>query len=85
MSDLSALLAAVPASMSAINPFGDTARAVGGIMACRVEIKRLRNEAEKLERSFQAERNPIDAALKFALRVLEDRRSAMERFVTMQR
>lgn len=80
MFDPSMLLAVAPAFVSALNPFGDIARGIGEIMACRVAIKRLRNEAKQIEYDYYSDKNRVDATLKVALRTLENRRVAMERF-----
>lgn len=66
--------------VDALNPLGNLAKVVAEIMACRVEVKRLQNEAREIQYEYEANNRKIDATLKIALQSLEDRRIAMDRF-----
>lgn len=68
------------AFITALNPLGAIAQTVAEIMACRVEIKRIQQEREAIRLEYEARNRAIDATLEVALRMLEDRRIAMERF-----
>lgn len=77
--------------MDALNPLGNLAKVVAKVVACRVDIKRLQNEADEAKRSYESRARQskydyeitsqkIDATLAIALKSLENRRFAMDRF-----
>ena len=77
--------------MDALNPLGNLAKVVAKVVACRVDIKRLQNEAKEIQRDYELRSQQskhdyevtskkIDATLVIALKSLDDRRFAMERF-----
>jgi len=68
--------------IDALNPLGNLAKVVAEIVACRVETKRLQNEALEIQYEYEANNRKIDATLKIAIQSSEDRRMAMERLFT---
>jgi hypothetical protein len=68
------------AFVDALNPLGAIAKTVAEIMACRIEIERIRQESETIRLEYQSRNRAIDATLQIALNALENRRVAMERF-----
>ncbi|MFG6100515.1 hypothetical protein D0962_37560 [Leptolyngbyaceae cyanobacterium CCMR0082] len=77
--------------MDALNPLGNLAKVVAKVVACRVDIKRLQNEANEAKRAYELKAKQskydyeitskkIDATLAIALESLDNRRFAMEQF-----
>lgn len=66
--------------LEALNPLGAIANTVGKVMACRVQIKNLKNDAEVIKRDYDARNKMIDGSLKYALIQLENQRIGMEKY-----
>lgn len=66
--------------LEALNPLGAISQTVGKIMACRVEMKRLQNEAEEIRREYEARNKMIDGALGIAMQQLEAQRIGMAKY-----
>ena len=66
--------------LKALNPLGAISETVGKIMACRVEIKRLKLEADTLKREYDSRNRMIDGTMKYAMKQLEQQRKEMENY-----
>jgi hypothetical protein len=74
------LISGINAFLSGLTPLGAIAKTVGEIMACRVEIKRLQNDAQAIRQEYEVKNRQVDVVLQVALQSLEQRRVAIERF-----
>lgn len=70
----------VSSFLTALNPLGAISETVGKIMACRVQMAKLKNEAEEIRREYDARDRMIDGALLYAMQQLEDQRIGMEKY-----
>ncbi len=77
-SDGVSLASGLSGFVSALNPLGAISKTVAEIMACRLEIQRIRQETERVRMEYQVRSRAIDATLQVALNALENRRLAME-------
>ena len=70
----------VSSFLKALNPLGAIADTVGKIMAIRVQMKDLQNEAETIKRDYEARNKMIDGTMKYAVQQLEMQRIGMEKY-----
>lgn len=66
--------------LKALNPLGAISDTVGKIVACRVQIKQLKNDALEIKRDYDFRNKMIDGALKHAVQQIELQRSGMEKY-----
>ncbi|GAB1472086.1 hypothetical protein MASR2M66_29640 [Chloroflexota bacterium] len=66
--------------LQALNPLGAISQTIGKIMAVRVQMKKLQNEAEEIKRDYEARSKMIDGAMKYAVQQLELQRIGMEKY-----
>lgn len=70
----------VTSFLQALNPLGAISDTVGKIMACRVQIRELQNEAEEIRQEYEARNKMIDGTLAYAMQQLEMQRTGMEKY-----
>lgn len=70
----------VSSFLKALNPLGAIADTIGKIMAIRVQMKALQNEAESIKRDYESRNRMIDGTLKYAVQQLELQRMGMEKY-----
>ena len=66
--------------LKALNPLGAISDTVGKIVACRVQMKRLKNDTIEIKRDYDARNKMIDGTLKYAMLQIENQREGMEKY-----
>lgn len=66
--------------LEALNPLGLISQTIGKIIAVRVQMKSLQNDAEEIKREYEAKNKMIDGAMKYAIEQLEMQRIGMEKY-----
>lgn len=66
--------------LEALSPLGAISNTIGKIIACRVQIRALQNEADAIRRDYEARNKVIDGSLRYAMTQLENQRIGMENY-----
>ncbi|RME57437.1 hypothetical protein D6779_08665 [Candidatus Parcubacteria bacterium] len=69
--------------LGALNPLGHISDTIARILEYKVEIKRLEVEGKRIEREAKIRHHQIDAALKVAISMLNERREAIRGFLSI--
>ena len=66
--------------LQALNSLGALSPIIGEIIAVRVQMKNLQNDAEEIKRDYEARNKMIDETMKYAIQQLELQKTGMKKY-----